>query len=137
MSYSSYTFGKGALLVAIMAYSHSYKTGALLCLLITLCYRYIIAKALGITVLPALDLITFYSGDKAPTNIISSLWLSKSRPEYAQEAFRRIVNQHSKMRSEIVHVLGDKYYSPLELEDVLQTQLVILPEGKIKNEDDI
>lgn len=92
---------------------------------------------MGCDPMPVTDLSTFYSNKTAPVNIMSATFLSVGRPDYAKEVFRAAVNAHPKMRSEIVSILGDLYYKPLETEDCLKTQIVELPDNHIKNMDDL
>ena len=115
------------MLVGILAYTPDYKVGITACIVLTLVYRHIIAAVLGLNVMAAMDLNCFYSNPKAPVNILSVTFLSGSKAEYARELFKKIVLQHPKMRCRIVEVMGDLYYSPLEVEDVLDTQIEELP----------
>ena len=59
-----------------------------------------------------MDLGPFYSEDKAPLNIISSIMMS-NRPGRAQieHLYRKMIHKHPKMTSEIKMVFGDPYYS--------------------------
>ena len=88
-------------------------------LAVAISYRHPIAWARGLHVMDIGDCNTFVTNPKAPTNIISLTPVSVGRPDYAVEAFRRIVVAHLKARSCIVKVLGDMYYKELDIEEVL------------------
>lgn len=100
-------------------------------------YRHIVAKANGLTVMPLTDLSTFVTNPNAPTNIVSACPISKTNMNYARETFGRMVKTHLKARSCIVRVLGDFYYQELEEKNVVDSQIVALPDGKIKTQDDL
>ena len=74
-----------------------------------------IAKINKVHVMDIGDFNTFISGPKAPANIMSITPLSIGKPEYAKEAFMRIIKAHVKARSCIVKVLGDMYYKELDM----------------------
>ena len=57
--------------------------------------------------------------------------------EYAKEAFGRITDAHLKARSATVKVFGDMYYKELDRESVLNTQLEFLPDGQLKDKEDL
>ena len=48
-----------------------------------------------------------------------------------------MVRAHIKSRSCIVTVLGEMYYKELALEDVVKTQIVLLPDGTLKSQEDL
>lgn len=114
--YQSLVWWKTALIAAIFFFS----------------YRHIVAKVKGITVMPITDLSTFVTNPNAPTNIVSACPISTTNMTYAREVFGRMVKTHLKARSCIVRVLGDLYYKELEQKDVVDSQIVAIPDGKIK-----
>ena len=100
-------------------------------------YRHLVAQLYGLHVMPIGDCNTFLTNPRAPTNIMSATPLSVGRPEYAKEAFMRIVRAHIKARSRIVTVLGDMYYQELNEKDVIDSQIVTLPDGFLKTQEDL
>ena len=78
------------------------------------------------------DFNTYVTNDKAPTNIMTATPVSEGRPELASEAFMRIVKAHIKARSCIKVVLGDMYYQELDEQDVIKSQITVLPDGFLK-----
>jgi hypothetical protein len=52
---------KLSLLILVVAFSSTWTKGLVLAVSLTLVYRYVIALILGLTVMPAMDLCTFYS----------------------------------------------------------------------------
>ena len=69
--------------------------------------------------------------------MISCTPMSLVKHEYAKEAFGRIVDAHLKARSATVKVFGDMYYKELDRESVLNTQLEFLPDGQLKDKEDL
>ena len=63
----------------------------LMILAVSWVYRIPIAKAKGLHVMEIGDCNTFITNSKAPTNIMSMTPVSEAKPEYAREAFKRIV----------------------------------------------
>lgn len=96
-----------------------------------------IAQLYDLTVMPIGDHNTFITSEKAPTHIMSATPLSVGRPEYAKEVFMRIVRAHVKARSQIVNVLGDMYYQELNQKDVIDSQVIFLPDGTLKTQEDL
>ena len=109
----------------------------LVLILIASTYRSVVASICGLQVMPIMDLNCFYSNDKAVTNMISCTPMTIARPEYAREAFGRIVDAHLKARSSTVKVFGDMYYKELDRESVLNSQIGLLPDGQLKNKEDL
>ena len=56
-------------------------------LALIICYRYVIAKALGLKVMDAMDLNTFSTNDKAVVNSLSMTIVSQSNKEHANGCF--------------------------------------------------
>ena len=98
-----------------------------------LTYRNVIAKICGLEVMDIGDFNTFISNPKAPANIMSITPLSIGKPEYAKEAFMRVIKAHVKARSCIVKVAGDMYYKELDGNAVADSQIIVLPDGQLKN----
>ena len=86
--------------------------------------------------IPIMDLGTFYSEDKAPLNIISSIMMT-NRPGRAetQHLYRKMIEMHPKMRSEIKMIFGDPYYVPIkgDVEDIITSQIKMLEPGTIQS----
>ena len=99
----------------------SWWLAALISLTFFLTYRNIVAKIQNLHVMDIGDYNTFISSPKAPANIMSITPLSVSKPEYAKEAFMRIIKAHPKARSCIVKVLGDIYYKELDMTEVVDS----------------
>ena len=97
-----------------------------------LTYRHLVAKICNLHVMDIGDFNTFISNPKAPANIMSITPVSVGRPEYAKEAFMRIIKAHPKARSCIVKVLGDMYYKELDMAQVVDSQIETLPDGHLK-----
>ena len=101
-------------------------------------YRHVVAYYYDLHVMPIMDLNCFYSNDKAIPNIMSCTPMSEGKPEYAREAFMRIVKAHLKARAVTVNLFGDLYYKEIEDRDkLLDSRLVTLPDGMMKNKEDI
>ena len=97
-----------------------------------LTYRNVVAKIYGLEVMDIGDFNTFISNPKAPANIMSITPLSIGKPEYAKEAFMRVIKAHVKARSCIVKVAGDMYYKELDGNAVADSQIIVLPDGQLK-----
>ena len=127
------------LYVAVLLFTYMKPLNAFIVLaIIATTYRYAVAQIYGLHVVPIMDLNCFYSNDKAIPNIISCTPMSEGKPEYAREAFMRIVDAHLKARCETVNVFGDIYYKELfDKEKIIKNQIIELPDGKMKTKDDI
>jgi len=97
--------------------------------ILTVGYRHVIASIYNLHVMDVMDLNCFYSNDKAPCNVMSATPVSKGHVHLTKESFSRIVRAHLKARSCIVKVLGDMYYKELDWEEVVDSQIEILPDG--------
>ena len=122
---------KFAIVVAIFSYSPSWLLGFAIVAILAAFYRNVIAAMLGLHVMDVMDLNCFYSGDKARCNVMSATPVSVGHVHLTKESFSRIVYAHIKARSQIVKVLGDMYYKELDKEDVIKTQIEILPDGML------
>ena len=64
--------------------------------------------------------------------------MSEGKPEYAREAFMRIVDAHLKARSVTVNIFGDLYYKEIEdKEKLMDSRVETLPDGMMKNKEDL
>ena len=126
-------------IVVTLFYSCTWWVAALITAIFFLTYRNIIAKFNNLQVMDVGDLNTFISNQKAPANIMSVTILSLSKPEYAKEAFRKVVRNHIKTRSTIVKCLGDMYYKELDMdiEKILDSHIITLPDGQLKTQEDV
>ena len=106
-------------------------------LVITVCYRYVIAAVLGLKVMATMDLNTFITSSKAPLNCVNLTPLSQSRSDLAYEVFGRLAKRHLKMRSKIVKVFGDYYYKEIDFDEVMKTCITILPPKTLKCKEDL
>lgn len=100
-------------------------------------YYYIVAFALGLHVMPIMDFNTFMTNTKAPVNIVTSTPVTNASYKRGIEVFSVMAKAHIKARSRIVKVLGDMYYQELDLDDVMKTQVVLLPENHLKSKEDL
>jgi hypothetical protein len=129
---------KTGILVAIFALLQDWKLATGVSLVLIVSYQYVIAAIYGVIVIPSMDLGTFFSEDKAPLNIISSIMMS-NRPgrDEIQHLYRKSIHMHPKMRSEIKMILGDPYYAPIKgnHEDIIQSQVSMLKPGKLKTQE--
>ena len=105
-------------LVVWLFYTWSWWLATLTTVVFFLTYRLAIAKFCNLQVMDIGDFNTFVSGPKAPANIMSVTPLSIGKPEYAKEAFMRVIKAHTKARSRIVKVLGDMYYKEMDMDAV-------------------
>lgn len=106
-------------------------------LALIICYRYVIAKALGLKVMDAMDLNTFSTNDKAVVNSLSMTIVSQSNKEHANGCFGMLAKTHIKMRSKIVKIFGDLYYKEIPIEEAMNACLEFLPPQTIKNKADL
>ena len=127
------------LYVAVLLFTYMKPLNAFIVLaIIATTYRYVVAQIYGLHVVPIMDLNCFYSNDKAIPNIISCTPMSEGKPEYAREAFMRIVDAHLKARCETVNVFGDIYYKEIfDKDKIIKNQIIELPDGKMKTKDDV
>ena len=86
------------------------KVAVLLALGLTLSYRYVVGLVFGVSPLPIMDNNTFYTNDKAVTNVMSGTPMSINGTHLSRECFTRIAKAHYKMRCRIVNIFGDFYY---------------------------
>jgi hypothetical protein len=101
---------KSAVLLAIFS-----TQGIYVSLVVLLAYRYVVALALGVTVMPLMDMGTFFSLRKAPLNIMASVTFTKgTTTEKLFAAYGQVVPNHYKMKSKVRVVLGDYYYEKLD-----------------------
>lgn len=87
--------------------------------LLSVVYRHIVAKVTGLKVMAVGDFNTFVTNSKAPTNIMTCTPCHNTKPEYAREAFSRMVKAHVKARSSIVKICGDYYYKEHDEQEVI------------------
>ena len=123
--------------VVFLFYNCSWWHAALMTIFFFVSYRPVIAVLYGLHVMPMGDLGTFVSNAQAPTNIMSMTPVLNAKHDHAREVFARLVRTHMKARSRIVCVLGDLYYEELDEKDVLDSQLVFLPDGQLKTQEDL
>ena len=85
-------------------------------------YRSVVAWVLGLQAMEIGDMTTFYTGPKAPTNIMSMTTLSAcDTDEHAKELMLRMLKAHPKARSRIVKVLNDMYYEEMDPQECIET----------------
>lgn len=126
---------KSAVLLAIFS-----TQGIYVSLVVLLAYRYVVALALGVTVMPLMDMGTFFSLRKAPLNIMASVTFTKgTTTEKLFAAYGQVVPNHYKMKSKVRVVLGDYYYEKLDEsnEQILENQMKVLPKGTLKTWGDV
>jgi len=90
-------------------------------------YRYIIATALGLNEMEAMDINTFSTNDKAVVNSVSMTIVSKSNKDHANGCFGTLAKTHVKMRSKIVKIFGDLYYKEIPADEAMKACLEFLP----------
>ena len=100
-------------------------------------YYYVVAFALGLQVMSIMDFNTFVTNSKAPTNIMTSTPVTNASYQRGIKVFSVMAKAHIKCRSSIVKVLGDMYYKELDLDDVMKTQIVLLPDNYLKSQEDL
>ena len=128
---------KFALMVSLF-YSCAWWLAALITIIFLLTYRNLIAKINKLHVMDIGDYGTFVTNHKAPANIMSVTPLSIGKPEYAKEAFMRVIKAHVKARTIIVKVLGDMYYKELpDHNAIADSQIITLPDGHLKTQEDV
>ena len=115
-----WTFLKLAVVVLLLSWL-PLLVGLPLLLVLTFGYPYVVAKGKDLQPMPAMDLMSFYSGKRSPVNIVSATFMSDSKTDYVRSLFRRLVLQHPKMHSQIVQVFGDLYYKTLDVEKCLDS----------------
>jgi len=124
-------------LIVYLFYSCAWWLAVLITVVFMMTYRNVIAKINNLHVMDIGDFNTFISNPKAPANIMSVTPLSVGKPEYAKEAFMRVIKAHMKARSCIVKVLGDMYYKELDMDAVADAQIETLPDGTLKTQEDV
>ena len=127
-----WSMGVKFFLVIWLYYNLSWWLATAITVTFFLTYRNVIAKIYGLEVMDIGDFNTFISNPKAPANIMSITPLSIGKPEYAKEAFMRVIKAHVKARSCIVKVAGDMYYKELDGNAVADSQIILLPDGQLK-----
>ena len=127
-----WSMGVKFFLVIWLYYNLSWWLATAITITFFLTYRNVIAKIYGLEVMDIGDFNTFISNPKAPANIMSITPLSIGKPEYAKEAFMRVIKAHVKARSCIVKVAGDMYYKELDGNAVADSQIILLPDGQLK-----
>lgn len=106
-------------------------------LMIAFTYQHVVARCYGLHVMPSMDLNCFMSNDKAIVNILSCTTLNYCKPEYAKEAFGRLIDIHMKARSETVRVFGDMYYRELDKKVAYDHCFEELPDGMISTQEEL
>ena len=127
-----WSMGVKFFLVIWLYYNLSWWLATVITITFFLTYRNVVAKIYGLEVMDIGDFNTFISNPKAPANIMSITPLSIGKPEYAKEAFMRVIKAHVKARSCIVKVAGDMYYKELDGNAVADSQIIVLPDGQLK-----
>ena len=127
-----WSMGVKFFLVIWLYYNLSWWLATAITVTFFLTYRNVVAKIYGLEVMDIGDFNTFISNPKAPANIMSITPLSIGKPEYAKEAFMRVIKAHVKARSCIVKVAGDMYYKELDGNAVADSQIIVLPDGQLK-----
>jgi hypothetical protein len=127
---------KLSVIVAIFATLKS-RYAVLIALVLTWSYRFVIGFFCGVSPLPIMDINTFYTNDKALTNVMSGTPLSINATHVSRECFTRLVKAHLKMRSRIVRIFGDAYYKEIPIEEVLDMCITTLPDKTINSKEDL
>ena len=57
--------------------------------------------------------------------------------ELAKKVWRPLIARHPRLRSRIVEKFGELFFEEIDIDSVLDSAFTIVPEGKIKNQEDI
>jgi len=125
-----------AVYIASFALFPSFKYALLFTVLTELIYPYVVAKVCGVSVMPAMDFMTFMTVKESPANImcVSILKNPEENVDWMDRAIKHtipLMKQHKKLKSKIVTIGGDLYYKEMKPEDCLPKMINILPAGSI------
>ena len=134
--FNVYMFSKFGIVLAIILL-FPLKFAVLTLMIVAATYQHVVAHVYELHVMPSMDRNCFMSNDKAVANIISATTMSEGKPEYAREAFGRLIDAHMKARSEVVRVFGDMYYKEIDKAVAYEKCIETLPDGLIKNQEDL
>lgn len=105
---------------------------------ITWCYRYVIALVLGLKVVPSMDLGCYMGVEESKTNIMSMAVFERIPAEKFKERFKVLFENCPKFRYKTVEVFGDLYYKEIPIEEALEWAFNVIPKDKeIKSDEDV
>jgi hypothetical protein len=81
-----------------------------------------------------MDNQTFCTNKESPCNIFSVSYLHQPDEnidwlETSKKVWRPLVRKHIKLHSRIIKIWGEMFYQELDPEEVLNSQIQVLPEG--------
>lgn len=101
-------------------------------------YRHIIGLFMGLSPVPALDLVTLYDDDKSVLNVANISTFDTNSTDVMTYYVHTIAKYHKKSRSSIVKFGGDYYYKEMPIEKAEKLCGVDLSDTKtIDTEDQI